>query len=198
MSDDEAQTLSNYFAAVDNAPFPYQRIPQQEPRFLAEREADYHGTFDDNTPYLQESWQMLNNALCLGCHSVGGREYKATDPLKSVHAPNLDRVAQRFRPDYLNLWLMKPKAFISYTSMPTNFPRNTKQLPQLFEGDAFWQSRALADALLNYYNLMETYGKTAEVASDAPPPTEPAENPPENAEAAAAEAAPAQASDAGS
>ena len=45
MSDDEAQTLANYFAAVDNAPFPYQRIPQQEPPFLAEREAVYHGTF---------------------------------------------------------------------------------------------------------------------------------------------------------
>ena len=140
--------------------------------------------FDDSTPYLQESWQLLNNKLCLGCHSVGGREFKADDPLKSVHAPNLDRVAQRLRPDYLNLWLMKPKAFLPYTSMPTNFPLNTKQLTHLFEGDAYWQSRALADALLNYYNLMETYGKTAELASDAPPPTDqPVQDP---AEAAAA------------
>ncbi|MFO1096405.1 MAG: PDZ domain-containing protein [Planctomycetaceae bacterium] len=172
MSDGEAQSLANYFAAVDNVPFPYQRIPQQEPPFLAEREAEYHEKFASNTPYLQESWQMLNNQLCLGCHSVGGREYKVADPLKSVHAPNLDRVAQRIRPDYLNLWLLKPKAFLSYTSMPTNFPRNTKLLAKMFEGDSLWQTRALADALLNYYNLMETYGKTPEIASDAPPQEE--------------------------
>jgi len=169
MSDAEAQSLANYFAAVDGVPFPYQRIPQQEPPYLATRETDFHETFAESTPYLQESWQTLNDpTLCIKCHSVGGRSYKVSDPTKDVHAPNLERVQQRMRPDYLRLWLYKPKAFLSYTSMPQNFSRLQKVLPNSFAGDPAWQTEGVADALLNYYNLMETFGKTPDATAEAP------------------------------
>jgi hypothetical protein len=173
MSDEEAQSLANYFAAVDGAPFPYQRIPQQEPPYLAEREADFHAMFgEENTTYLHESWLTLNAPLCIKCHSLGGREYKVSDPKTDVHAPNLDRVAQRLRPDYLNLWLRKPKAFLPYTSMPTNFPRNQQQFPELFDTNQHWQNQGVADALLNYYNLMEQYGVTVYTPPGTPVPAE--------------------------
>jgi len=183
MSDEEAQTLANYFAAVDGAPFPYQRIPQQEPPYLTARDAEFHEKFgDEDTTYLHESWLTLNAPLCIKCHSVGGREYKVTDPKTDVHAPNLDRVAQRLRPDYLNLWLRKPKALLPYTSMPTNFPRNQQQFPELFDTNQEWQSQGVADALLNYYNLMEQYGETVYT----PPATETPAAPPAGDQAAAA------------
>src|SRR5262249_38497086 len=35
MSNDEAEKLANYFAAVDEAPFPYLDVPQREPEYLA-------------------------------------------------------------------------------------------------------------------------------------------------------------------
>lgn len=175
MTDDEAQALANYFAAVDGVPFPYQRIPQQEPQYLAERETRFHTEFGkDDTTYLHESWLALNIPQCNACHAVGGKPYRGTDPTKDIHGPNLDRVQQRLRPDYLSLWMRKPKAFLPYTSMPANFPRNTQNFPDLFDSDQSWQAQGVADALLNYYNLMEQYGETEYTPPQPETPAAPA------------------------
>lgn len=183
MSDEEAQALANYFAARDGAEFPYQRIPQQEPEYLAAKEAAFHALFDrPEQTYLNESWLTLNAPLCIKCHAVGGREYQGTDPTKDIRGPNLDRVQQRFQADYLSLWLHKPGALIPYTSMPTNFPRNQQQFPELFDAHQGWQTQGVVDALLNYYNLMEMYGETVYT----PPGTE---TPPAEGDAAPAEEA---------
>lgn len=170
ISDEESQALANYFPAVDGVEFPYQRIPQQEPAYLAEREREYDAAFEEDVSYLAESWETLNEpTLCIKCHSVGGRTYQGTDPVKDVHAPNLDRIQQRLRPDYLRLWIAKPKAFLSYTGMPQNFTRLQKILPNSFAGDPQWQTLGVSDALLNYYNLMEHLGQTADVAAAEQP-----------------------------
>ena len=161
MSDAEAQALANYFAARDGAEYPYQRIPQQEPEYLGAREEAFHALFDrPGQTYLNESWLTLNAPLCIKCHAVGGRAYQGTDPTKDIRGPNLDRVQQRFQSGYLNLWLHKPGALLPYTSMPTNFPRNQQQFPELFDAHQGWQTQGVADALLNYYKLMELYGET--------------------------------------
>ena len=48
MSDDEAQSLANYFAAVDHAPYPYQLIAEREPGYLRNaRNAEFHQAFPD-------------------------------------------------------------------------------------------------------------------------------------------------------
>ena len=81
MSDEEARSLANYFAAVDGAHYPYQPIPQQQPPYLDHQNAEFHQEFpnvDEN--YLTESWKLLNAPLCMKCHSVGGNEYKSSDP----------------------------------------------------------------------------------------------------------------------
>lgn len=171
MSDDEAQALANYFAARDRAEYPYQRIPQQEPPYLVDREQAFHALFDEpEQTYLGESWLTLNAPLCNKCHAVGGKPYQGTDPTKDIRGPNLDRVQQRFQADYLNLWLHKPSGILSYTSMPTNFPRNQEQYPELFDADQAWQTQGVIDALLNYYNLMERYGETAYVPPEGQTP----------------------------
>ncbi|REJ93261.1 MAG: hypothetical protein DWQ34_11090 [Planctomycetota bacterium] len=169
MSDDEAQALANYFAAVDGAPFPYQRIPEQDDNYLAERNAEFHEEFPDSeNSYLEESWLTLNGPLCIKCHALGGRPYQASDPKKDIRGPNLQRVAQRMQPDWLHLWIYKPAAIVPYTSMPSNFPKNQSQFPDLFGGQSKEQTEAVVDALINYHLMMETFGETAYV-----PPTPP-------------------------
>jgi hypothetical protein len=41
MSNEEAEKLANYFAAVDGTPFPYQEIPQRDPEYLEEKQREY-------------------------------------------------------------------------------------------------------------------------------------------------------------
>ncbi|MCY2967671.1 MAG: hypothetical protein NT069_29260, partial [Planctomycetota bacterium] len=52
LSDEEAQTLANYFAAVDGTNFPYQPIPQRDPGYLAEMEQKH-------AKYLDQSWNLI-------------------------------------------------------------------------------------------------------------------------------------------
>jgi cytochrome c551/c552 len=162
MSDDEAQALANYFAAVDGASYPYQPIPQQQPPYLNQQQAEFASEFpDDGHGYLTESWNLLNAPLCMKCHSVGGNVYTSTDPAQDIRGPDLDRVARRLRPDWTLLWLYRPAWITPYTSMPTVFPRNQTQLPELFGGDGQKQTIATRDALMNYYRLMEAHGPVA-------------------------------------
>ncbi|HUE15023.1 MAG TPA: c-type cytochrome [Planctomycetaceae bacterium] len=168
MSAEEAQTLANYFAAVDNEPFPYQQIPQREPDYLAAKEQQLKRLLEPKkTHYLAESWKVLNAPLCVKCHSVGGREFKALDPTKDIRGPNLEYAADRLRPDWLMVWLYKPAWITPYTSMPQPLPRDAKNFEELFGGDASVQTVALRDALMNYHRLMEQEGK-AVVENPAP------------------------------
>jgi hypothetical protein len=123
------------------------------------------------THYLAESWKVLNAPLCVKCHSVGGREFKALDPTKDIRGPNLEYVADRLRPDWLMVWLYKPAWITPYTSMPQPLPKDAKNFEELFGGDAGVQTVALRDALMNYHRLMEQEGK-AVADNPAPPKTE--------------------------
>ena len=169
MSSDEAQKLADYFAAVDDARYPYQRIPQREPDYLAARNQELHAQLEQQgTTYLEESWKLLNAPLCIKCHSLGGREVKISDPKKDIRGPTLELATERLRPDWTLLWLYKPVWLTPYTSMPTNLPRDQKQFTEFFHGDASLQTKAIRDALMNYNRLMEQQGK---VVTDTSTPT---------------------------
>ncbi|MBC7816374.1 MAG: c-type cytochrome, partial [Planctomycetaceae bacterium] len=102
MTDAEAQTLANYFAAYDGAPFPYQDIPQRQPAYVSDMNEKYHEKYPDRPgTYLQESWRVAGVRLCAGCHEFGGRDYKSLDPKKDIRGPNLEHVQNRLRPDWL-------------------------------------------------------------------------------------------------
>jgi mono/diheme cytochrome c family protein len=162
MSSDEARILANYFAAAGGAIYPYEAIPQSDQGYLAEMQELFktnHAARASEHSYLQESWQMLSTTLCIKCHSVGGREF-ATDPSKPndpnvTHAPNLDRVNSRLRPDWLSVWVSNPKWLTPYTAMPIPFPKGQKQYAPLFGTDAKSQTIGVRDALMNYYRLLE-------------------------------------------
>jgi len=164
MSDDEAQALANYFAAVDGTPYPYQLITEREPAYLNQLNEEFHNKFPTKTnDYLSESWQMLNVQLCIKCHSVGGNQVKISDPAKDIRGPNLDLASERLRPDWTLLWLYKPNWLTPYTSMPVPLPPPQPgaqpRFPHLFGDDGSMQTISLRDALMNYHKLLEREGK---------------------------------------
>ncbi len=161
MSDEEAQSLANYFAAVDGAPYPYQQVPQREPEYLHAMNQQFQAdSAKKNTDYLAESWKLLNAPLCIKCHSLGGRQFQVFDPQKDIRGPDLQHVADRLRSEWTLLWLYKPQWITPYTSMPLPLAKNQKQFEEFFDGDAGKQTIALRDALMNYHRLMEREGVT--------------------------------------
>ncbi len=159
MSDEEARTLANYFAAVDGVPYPYQDIPQREPEYLARMNAAH-------PEYLDEAWGLLTiprpNGLCVKCHQFAGMKYAATDDPKDKRGPNLNRVSQRLRPDWTMLWISKPSWVTPFTAMPQNFSKTKPQFPQFFDGKGDEQIRAVRDALMNYLRKIEEIEDVAE------------------------------------
>lgn len=161
MSREEARVLANYFAAADGDDFPYheQQATSREYLESQQEELTAEGILPEGHPYLMDGWKSLNGKICIGCHSVGGRNYVPSDPKKDIHGPDLNRVQRRLRSDWVRLWLYNPKWITPYTSMPMNFPHDQGDaLPDLYNGNSGAQLRGTVDALLNYLQLMEKPG----------------------------------------
>jgi cbb3-type cytochrome oxidase cytochrome c subunit len=177
MSAEEAQTLANYFAAVDGEPFPYQKIPERDPDYLATQTAQYEKYLaPQKADYLTEGWHVFNGAACINCHSLAGREVKIGDPKKDIRGPNLEFVSDRLRPDWLMLWLYSPRWITPYTSMPQVFPKNQAaagDLAKYFGAENAAQVVATRDALVNYHRLMEAGALKKSVAEAPTPNSEP-------------------------
>jgi hypothetical protein len=96
---------------------------------------------------------VVNNNYCVKCHVVGDFAPVGSDQAKG---PNLARVYQRLRPDYVRRWIAKPTAFLPYTSMPENIPFDASKPHQggidqaLFHGTSTEQLDGLVDLLMNY------------------------------------------------
>ncbi|MGE3821722.1 MAG: hypothetical protein AB7I30_20105, partial [Isosphaeraceae bacterium] len=148
---DEPSGLANYFAAVDNAEFPYQTIPERTQAYLAEQESKHQG-------YLGAGWTMMTAKAspCISCHAIG--QFKPTGGATVVNGPDLRQVGNRFRPGFLQEWLAKPSRLIPYTAMPQNIaPRGPAQIPipSSFEEKPLDQVTVIRDTLLNYVNAVE-------------------------------------------
>jgi hypothetical protein len=177
MSEQEAQTLANYFAAVDEVEYPYQLIPQTEPGYQAAVDGEFHKAYPDaKGDYKLNTWKVVNGPLCMKCHQVGGRPFVSTDPKTEVRGPNLERVEKRLQPKWAHVWIDKPTWITTYTGMPQNFPADKQIFPDLFAGDSESQVKAAVFALMNYSRMLEGLG----VVTYTPPATEapPAEGAP--------------------
>jgi cytochrome c2 len=164
MSSDEASALANYFAAMDDAQYPYAFDARKRRQYLAEK--------DDSHPHrLDDALKLItDNNYCVKCHLIGDFV-----PVGSVAAlaPRLDRVNQRLRPEFLERWIANPKRLLPYTGMPVNFPIDKPADQKLFKGHSVDQVEAVVDLLLNWPTEMgeRTSIKKMVKPAAAPPAT---------------------------
>jgi cytochrome c2 len=143
---EQLNTITHGFASLDKVPFPY------APRPVADAETIAHGRD------LFTRWQ------CVKCHVVAGKLPEGQEPANM--APDLAKVPERLRPDWLTLWLKNPAHIQPGTRMPTNFPEKADEnaFPDVLGGDQARQVEAVRAYLL-------TLGRGgAQVMSAAPAP----------------------------
>ena len=129
LDDEQANTLTHYFAAMDGVAYPY----EPKPSVMAAEAAAGRDLFT--------RWQ------CVKCHVVAGR-LPQQDPANM--APDLALVPARLRADWLSLWLADPGRILPGTRMPTNFPANPEEnaFPEILGGDQQRQIQAVRSYLL--------------------------------------------------
>jgi hypothetical protein len=131
MSSAEASALVNYFAAVDNARYPYtysdsrqqSRLEAQEDAYV--RSLHKAGVIEElppvgSTQRFDDAMRAVTNGnYCVKCHLVADYAPPGSNRAK---APNLADVYRRLRPEYTRDWIANPKTILPYTSMPVNIP----------------------------------------------------------------------------
>jgi len=137
----EAAALVDYFAAVDGADAPYVYDPRLDESSLAEAERAKPG-------HLEGALKIVtNNNYCVKCHLVGS--YAPPGNPKAL-APQLERVHERLRPDYVHNWIANPKRYLPYTGMPVNIPFDKPVSQDLYAGTSEQQVDALTDLLMHF------------------------------------------------
>jgi len=165
LSYDDATALSNYFAARDNAEYPYEYEPRSSDSFLAE-------TMKSRPEHLEQAMDIVvNNNYCVKCHIVG--DYPGPKgSQQTALAPDLAKVHGRFRPTYLRDWIANPKRILPYTGMPQNIPPENRPdiLMQLYpDATPTEQVMALVDLLLNFDEFTRQQTSIASMVKPAPP-----------------------------
>ncbi len=81
------------------------------------------------------------------CHLVG--DFTPQGSVRAL-APQLDRVNERLRPDYVHRWVGNPKRILPYTGMPVNIPFDKPIAQSLFTGTSEEQLDGVVDLLMNW------------------------------------------------
>jgi cytochrome c2 len=128
-TEEEINTITHYFASLDKVPYPYQPTPHVDTTLLAAGRD------------LFERWQ------CVKCHVVAG---KLPNQEPANMAPDLAKVPERLRADWLVHWLADPGRIQPGTRMPSNFPANAEEnaYPEILGGDQMKQIEAVRAYLL--------------------------------------------------
>ena len=137
----QAAALVDYFSAVDGAEYPYVYDPRLDESAVDIAEQEHPGHLDGAMRIV------TNNNYCVKCHLVG--DYAPAGSLKAL-APQLERVHERLRPDYVHGWIANPKRYLPYTGMPVNIPYDKPVSQDLYVGDSEQQLGALTDLLMHY------------------------------------------------
>jgi mono/diheme cytochrome c family protein len=129
LTEEQVNTITQYFAAQDRVAYPYEPRPRIEPA-MVEAGRDLFGR-----------WQ------CVKCHVVAG---KLPDQDPANMAPDLAKVPERLRAVWLAHWLADPGRIMPGTRMPANFPEDAKEnaFPEVLGGDQKQQIEAVRAYLL--------------------------------------------------
>ena len=85
--------------------------------------------------------ELFETLACTSCHAQG---YTDDEPL----APNLKYAKRRLRADWIEKWLAGPETIMPGTSMPNFWPDGEAADPDLLDGDAKRQIKALTKYIL--------------------------------------------------
>ena len=125
MSSDESSKLVDFFAARDDAPTPYEFNPRTSSDYLQTASLEHPKRLDDALRIITD------NDYCVKCHLVGDFTPPGSD---RTMGPQLDRVNERLRCDYVHRWVGDPKRILPYTGMPVNIPFDKPVKQTLFPG----------------------------------------------------------------
>jgi hypothetical protein len=190
MSPAEAQALVNYFAAKDNANYPYDFQGPRQPGVLEAKDEAYAQQAQGGSRLDDAMKIVVDAAGCVKCHLVSDFVPQGSPRAK---APNLADVYHRLRPDYVRPWVAKPDSILPYTGMPVNINPQTGFATQgLYHGTPVEQLDAVVDLLMNFDNYTRRKTSIAELVPPASPAPAAGETPP------AAEEKPPAAADAAS
>jgi hypothetical protein len=164
MSNAEAESLVDHFAAKDGAEFPYEFDRRRRAEYLSAQSAKKPTRLDD-------AFKLITNEnFCVKCHKIGDFTPKGS---QAALAPNLADVYRRIRPEFLRDWIANPARLLPYTGMPVNFPKNKPADQKLFAGSSEEQVQAVVDLLLNYDDVMKSKTAIAPLIKISPPGTTP-------------------------
>jgi hypothetical protein len=147
MSSDEAKKLVNYFAAKDNAEWPYEYQERRRDTYLTAMEAAHPQRMDDALKIVTDG------NYCVKCHAVG--DYTPVGAIKT-QGPQLANVYQRLRPEFVRNWVANPMRTLPYTGMPVNIPYASEPphfggvSQELYPGTSIEQLNGLVDLLMNF------------------------------------------------
>jgi hypothetical protein len=103
---------------------------------------------NQNANHLRDALKIVtDNNYCVKCHLVA--DFNPGGDPKAL-APQLERVHQRLRPDFVHRWVANPKRLLPYTGMPVNIPHNMPVSQQLYPGTSQQQLDAVVDLLMNF------------------------------------------------
>ena len=154
MSPAEATALVNYFAAKDNAEYPYEYTERRTEWHVADANRNYQAAAGEARTRFGDAMKIVTDKnYCIKCHIVGDYVPAGADIAK---APNLAQIYRRLRPEYLRDWIANPKTKLPYTSMPVNIPYDADSptlggvSQDLYHGTSIDQLDALVDLLMNF------------------------------------------------
>jgi mono/diheme cytochrome c family protein len=160
---DETQRLVAYFASVDGAEQPLNKIAQRQEAYLTAARERYRRRLAELSDeaeaplegdHLDDAMRFLiDEGYCVKCHLIGDFSPGASPQML---APNLADVYRRLRPDYVRRWIADPRHVLPYTTMPAYIPYQ-EDAPHLggvsqdlYHGTSIEQLDALVDLLMNF------------------------------------------------
>lgn len=134
LSDAEATTFVEYFAALDDEPYPYETLEMPTP----------------TRAELRVGKEIFDVLQCISCHpSQGERIPEGSD---KAGRPDLSLAKERLKADWLIDWMKDPQAFQPGTAMPQAWPLvggTHLPLEGYADNDAEKQIRLVRDYLIS-------------------------------------------------
>ena len=152
-TDVEANTVTQFFAALETSPFPH---------------VDYRHGFRLPAGRAAEAAKLASKEYlnCLSCHQYGSQ--RPTAPRDSW-APDLAMARTRLRHDWIQRWLADPQKISPGTRMPSFFLDENSGAPDILDGDEREQMRLMADWVMS---LGEARPYPSPPLYQSPPPPE--------------------------